>query len=109
MMQLDTAADLDAAFAAPAAIVFKNSMTCPISAAARQEMRRLLDAHPDAPLYVVDVNARAELSREIARRTGIDHDSPQVIVLAHGRPLWHASHYAIAASEVAEQLDAVEA
>ncbi|HET7456408.1 MAG TPA: bacillithiol system redox-active protein YtxJ [Gemmatimonadaceae bacterium] len=107
MTQIDTAADLDAVFAAPSALLFKNSMTCPISAAARQEMRLLVDKRPDTPLHVVDVNARADLSREIARRTGIEHDSPQVIVLAHGEPRWHASHYSIRAGEVAAELDAV--
>src|SRR5215207_769401 len=109
MTQLNSAADLDAAFAAAAAVVFKNSMTCPISAVARQEVRALLDERPDAPLHVVDVNARADLSREIARRTGIGHDSPQVIVLAHGEPRWHASHYSIRADEIAEELDAAGA
>ena len=91
MTQIDTAADLDAALAAAAALLFKNSMTCPISAAARQEVRLLLDRRPDAPIHVVDVNARADLSREIARRTGIQHDSPQVILLTDGTPRWYAT------------------
>jgi bacillithiol system protein YtxJ len=107
MTQIDTAADLDAAFAAPAALLFKNSMTCPISAAARQEMRRLLDARADTPLYVLDVNTHRDLSRDVARRTGIEHDSPQVILLAHGEPRWFATHYAIHAREIATELDAI--
>ena len=106
MTHLDTAADLDAAFAAPAALLFKNSMTCPISAAARQEMRVLLERRPDVPLHVVDVHARADLSREIARRTGVQHDSPQVILLTHGTPRWYATHYAIHAGDIADELDA---
>lgn len=109
MSQLITAADLDAAFSAPAALLFKNSTTCPISAAARHEMQRLLEQRPDAPLLVVDVNAHADLSREIARRTGIEHDSPQIILLTHGVPRWHASHYAIHAGDVAHELDALVA
>lgn len=107
MTQIDTAADLDAAFAAPAALLFKNSMTCPISAAARQEMRQLLDERPDAPLHLLDVNAHKDLSREVARRTGIEHDSPQVILLCNGQPRWFATHYAIHAGEIATELDVV--
>ena len=107
MTQIDNAADLDAAFAAPAALLFKNSMTCPISAAARQEMRALLDARPDTPLHVLDVIAHRPRARSAPRRTGIEHDAPQVIVLANGQPRWFATHYAIHAREIASELDAV--
>jgi bacillithiol system protein YtxJ len=104
MPTLTTPADLDAAFAAEWALVFKNSMTCPISAAARREMGALLDRRPDLPLYVVDVHSGARLSREIERRTGIAHHSPQVIVLADGTPRWHASHFDITARDVEQAL-----
>lgn len=106
MTQINDAADLDTAFAAPAALLFKYSTTCPISAAARQEMRLLLDRRPDLPLHAIDVNAHADLSREIARRTGIQHDSPQVILLTDGAPRWYATHYDIHAADVADELDA---
>ena len=109
MQTLASSRDLDAVLAAESALLFKNSTTCPISAAARHEMQRLLEQRPDAPLLVVDVNAHADLSREIARRTGIEHDSPQIILLTHGVPRWYASHYAIHAGDVAHELDALVA
>jgi bacillithiol system protein YtxJ len=105
MQTLATAADLDAVLAADTALLFKNSMTCPISAAARREMQALLSRRPDAPLHVLDVHDASRLSVDVARRTGIEHESPQIILFARGEPVWHASHYSIQASEVERALD----
>ena len=105
MHNVKTAADLDAVLSADAALLFKNSMTCPISAAARRELEELLDRRPDTPLYVLDVHQSRRLSYEVERRTGIEHHSPQLILFAHGEPVWHASHYAIVTNEVERALE----
>ena len=105
MKTLASSSDLNAALAADTALVFKNSMTCPISAAARREVEVLLSHRPDAPLYVLDTHEAAELSADVARRTGIEHESPQMILFQHGKPVWHASHYSISAAEVERALD----
>ena len=41
-----------------------------------------------------------DLIRAIEERTGVQHESPQVILLDHGRAAWSASHYAITAQAV---------
>ena len=105
MQTLDSSTDLDALLGADAALLFKNSMTCPISAAARREVEVLLSRRPDAPLYMLDVHDEPELSADVERRTGIDHESPQMILFARGKPVWHASHYSISADEVERALD----
>jgi bacillithiol system protein YtxJ len=105
MQTLDSSTDLDAVLGGDAALLFKNSMTCPISAAARKEVEVLLSHRPDAPLYVLDVHDEPELSEDIVRRTGIEHESPQMILFAHGEPVWHASHYSISAADVERALD----
>ncbi len=107
MHKVTSAADLDALLSADAALLFKNSMTCPISAAARREMQEVLDRRPDAPLYVMDVHQSRRLSHEVERRTGVAHHSPQLILFVHGEPVWHASHYAIVADDVERALDEV--
>lgn len=76
-------------------ILFKHSTTCPISARARREMEKV---NAEVALVVVQ-HARA-LSNEVAARTGIKHESPQVFVVRNGSPAWHASHYDITASDV---------
>ncbi len=76
-------------------IVFKHSATCPVSAAAYSEMSRI---EPDVSLLVVQ-RAR-ELSREIEARTGVQHESPQAIILRNGQAVWNASHWSIRANVV---------
>lgn len=108
MQIVATSADLEAALAADVALLFKHSMTCPISAAARREMQTLLARRPDAPVYVLDVHQAARISHDVGRRTSIQHESPQVILFASGEPVWHASHYSIRAAAVERALDEVE-
>lgn len=80
-------------------VLFKHSTTCPISMSAYQEMSRL-----DAPVSLIVVQRSRDISREIETRTGIRHESPQVIILRHGQPVWSASHFDITADAVEEKL-----
>jgi bacillithiol system protein YtxJ len=105
MKDMRTTQDVDAALGEETAILFKHSTRCPISAAARGEMERFLELHPDAPVYTVDVNADVDASRYLAEKTGIEHHSPQVIITRGGRPDWHASHFDIRADAVERQME----
>src|SRR5215213_160979 len=87
MQTLASSRDLDTVLTAEAALLFKNSMTCPISAAARQEVEVLLARRPETPLYVLDVHEAADLSADVARRTGVEHESPQMILFVRGEPV----------------------
>lgn len=80
-------------------VLFKHSTTCPISAHANRQMLRLSRAvSPEVALVVVQ-SARA-VSKEVAERTGVRHESPQVIVLRGGKSVWTASHYDITTDSV---------
>lgn len=83
-------------------VLFKHSTTCPISMNAHREMERFTDA--DVNLVIVQ-RAR-ELSNEIARRTGVRHESPQALVVRNGDVVWNASHYDITADAVRAALEA---
>ena len=100
MKNMTSKQDVDAAIGAETAILFKHSTRCPISAAARGEMERFLELEPDAPVYTVDVNDATEASEYLAQKTGIEHQSPQVIVMRGGRPEWHANHFEVKADEL---------
>mgnify|MGYP003701057459 CR=1 FL=1 len=76
-------------------VLFKHSTTCPISSMAYDQMSKVTN---DVSLVVVQ-RAR-EVSSEIASRTGIQHESPQAIVLRNGKAVWSASHYDITAKAV---------
>ena len=101
---LETIDDLDSAITrsheAPA-ILFLHDRWCPISANAYREMSRL-DSDTAAQTTLVDVTRGQELTHAIAERTGVRHESPQVIVLRDGKASWHASHFAITAKAVTD-------
>jgi bacillithiol system protein YtxJ len=85
-------------------LIFKHSFTCGTSAEAYEE----LSAMPDPPaMFLVDVQASRPVSRSIADRFGIRHESPQVLVLWQGGVTWSASHYHVNGDEVRGALAAI--
>ena len=97
-------ADLDDCFersrAAPVAL-FLHDEWCPVSTRAWDEM-----ALVDGDVALVDVTAGRELTSAIETRTGVKHESPQVIVLRDARARWTASHGSITREAVREALAA---
>ena len=81
--------------------LFQHDPYCGTSAAAYREM-----ALVPGPVSLVDVAAAPQLSRAIAERTGVRHESPQVLVLRDGQVTWSASHRAITADDVRHALGA---
>lgn len=81
-------------------VIFKHSTTCPVSAAAYDEMEQFA-----GEVVLVEVQRARELSREIEKQTGIRHESPQVLVLENGKVVWNASHFKVKARAVEEALN----
>lgn len=80
-------------------LLFLHADRCGVSRHASGEVSQV-----DTTIWLVDVQRSQDLSREIERRTGIRHESPQVILLSHGRPHWSASHRHITASAIQHAL-----
>jgi bacillithiol system protein YtxJ len=76
-------------------ILFNHDPHCPISARAFSQMEQLGDE-----VMLVDVSRERTLTREIQSRTGVRHESPQVIVFRDGQPTWSASHFQITTEAV---------
>lgn len=104
MQDITRTDELEPVFDAPTALLFKHSTRCPISARALGEVEALLERVPDAPVFRVDVNAQQALSQQVAERTGVTHESPQVILLRGGEPEWDASRMEIHAGELIDRL-----
>jgi len=81
-------------------LVFKHSNACPISAAAYQQMSRVR-----GEVALVVVQERRDLSREIEQRTGVQHETPQALVLRNGEAVWTASHFKVTADAVERALE----
>ncbi len=106
MKQLNTSQEVDSAISGETAILYKHSTRCPISAAAHKEMEQFLERNPDAPFYMVDVNDSADVSGYIEQTTGIEHQSPQLILFRNGIPKWNTARFDISAEALEEQLSA---
>jgi bacillithiol system protein YtxJ len=76
-------------------IIFKHSSACPVSAMAYEEMQ-----HVGKEVHLVVVQSDREVSREIEAQTGLEHESPQVILLRRGKAVWDASHWKVKANAV---------
>lgn len=81
-------------------VIFKHSLTCPISAAAYEQMTQF-----DGEVALIEVQRARALSNEVESRLGIAHESPQVIVLSSGQVIWTASHFRITALAVSEAVN----
>ena len=81
------------------AIVFKHSNSCGISARVYREMSQVTH-----PVGIVTVQQARDVSDEIERRFGIQHETPQVLIVQGDKVLWSASHYAVKAQAIEEAL-----
>ena len=106
---LTTPDDLDTAVAGSRLrplLLLKHSLTCGTSTYAHEELEALMaqDA-PPADACVVHVQTGRALSNAIAERFGIRHESPQVLLIANGQVVWHASHHRITRREMTAALE----
>lgn len=89
------------------AIIYKHSPRCPTSAMAMRQVRDFMAKNPDIPVYVVDVIRDRALSRQLANDLGVQHQSPQVVVLQKGTLQAHGSHHEISSDRLEAWCDRI--
>ncbi len=77
------------------AIIFKHSNNCGISARAYIQMSQL-----ERPVGLVTVQTARVVSDELEKRTGLAHETPQVMIISDGKVSWTASHGQVKAEAV---------
>lgn len=83
-------------------VIFKHSTRCSISMMAKNRVERQDTEGLDMPFYYLDLLRNRQVSNEIAERLNIEHESPQMLLVANGRCLYHASHGEIDLNELRE-------
>ena len=80
-------------------LLFKHSLTCPISTMAFREFKSHL-AHADSRISykLITVQTARAVSNEAASRLRLAHESPQAILIRNGQGVWNASHSQITAA-----------
>lgn len=81
-------------------VLFKHSRRCGISRMAKKQFEQSLSENVDADVYLLDLLAHRDISNAIAQRSGVEHQSPQLVVLEGGKVTHHASHYEIDAAQL---------
>lgn len=85
----------------PPILIFKHSPRCGISfdikSSVDSEINLLLQKFD---CYLVDVIKERKLSQHIAKKSGVMHQSPQLIILKQSTVLYHSSHYGITLQQI---------
>lgn len=76
-------------------LIFKHSTTCSISAMALSRMERNWSDQLGVKPYYLDLLADRPISAQIEREFGVEHESPQVLLIRNGACIYDASHMAI--------------
>lgn len=82
-------------------ILFKHSTRCSISSMAKSRFESNWNTElTNVSIYYLDLIAHRNISNEIAELTGVEHQSPQAIVLKNKEVICDASHSEISAKAI---------
>lgn len=86
-------------------IVFKHSTTCPISAGAFDEFQTYLkNDGKDEDAYYLKVRESRDVSNHIADVTGVQHQSPQILLIKDKSVIWNESHSKITEDSIKAEM-----
>jgi bacillithiol system protein YtxJ len=82
-------------------VIYKHSYNCATCIFTKMKVEDVLASRKDeADFYFVNVIQNRPVSNLIAERTGVRHESPQVLVILNGEVAWTASHGGISQKEL---------
>jgi bacillithiol system protein YtxJ len=81
-------------------LIFKHSTRCSISRFALKRFENESELQEKVITYFLDLLNYREISNEIAFKFGVQHQSPQVLLLKNGKVVYHDSHDGIEAEEL---------
>ena len=76
-------------------LIFKHSTRCSISSMTLNRFENACEDSPSFDLYFLDLIANRAVSNEVAIHYGVEHQSPQAILVVDGKAVYDASHTAI--------------
>lgn len=99
--------DLDQRSMAGPILLFKHSIRCSISSATKARMERAWTEQDDLDrtAYLLDLINHRALSNFIAERYGIEHASPQALIIHRGTCIHVETHFGITYDRIEQALD----
>ncbi len=80
-------------------LIFKHSTRCVISSMALGRLERNWQDSGIKPFYL-DLIAHREVSNNVENEFGVQHQSPQAILIKNGKVVYHTSHNGIEFDEI---------
>ena len=88
--------------------LLKHSLICGTSFAALEQYQAFAAEVGDSAVFaILEIQPHRDLSRQVAKRSGVRHQSPQVLLVNKGEVSWSASHWSIERPKLAEALQAL--
>jgi len=104
--------DLDSAIAEShrrPVLLFKHSLTCPISTRAYHELQSHLErADSETSYNLITVQTGRAVSNEASAKLHLHHESPQAILVRNGHSVWNASHGEITAPALDQAIRSID-
>lgn len=86
-------------------LLFKHSYTCGTSAEALDELvAHLHESPPNVHYAMVTVQTHRDVSKAVAEKLGVRHETPQALLIRGGRVVWSASHFRVIADAVQDAI-----
>lgn len=94
---LDQLEEISLASHEKAVLIFKHSTTCSISRTALDRLQRNFKPEEWGAVktYFLDLLSHREISKAIADKFDVEHESPQAILIKEGKAVYSASHFDI--------------
>lgn len=84
-------------------VIFKHSTRCNISSVAKNRLERAGGAN-ELQFHYLDLISYRSLSNAVAERFGIEHESPQILVIKNGKCIYNESHMGIDMEDIKDQV-----
>jgi monothiol bacilliredoxin len=87
-------------------VILKHSISCGLSAMAKFQLEKEWDFEAEElSFYYLDLINYRSISNEITDRFGINHQSPQLIILKNGKAVYNTSHHKISVQDLKQALE----
>jgi bacillithiol system protein YtxJ len=90
--------------------IFKHSTRCSISTTALSRLERNWNSNQAGSVipYFLDLLGNREISNAIESRYGVQHESPQLLLIYQGRCIYHTSHLDITFEQLMAEAARIE-
>ena len=86
-------------------IIYKHSSRCGLSAMTENKLEEGWELlQPKVKLYFLDLIRDREVSKSVAERFNVRHQSPQILIIKNGICVYNSSHYEINVKTILENI-----